>query len=546
MLNYLCRFKHFLLCSAFSLAFLSPAAGEEFAFDPPKKFNLVSAYVGMHYPVSTDNKTAQLYFDQGFTFLYAFNHEAAYWSFLKASELDSNMAMAYWGMALALGRNINMETTPERRKLAYASIQTALKLAAQATEAERDFIQALAQRYAFGEQLDETKLSERYSQAMRALTKKYPEDLDAAALFAESLLDIHPWHQWSQKGKPLDRTLEAVNALESVLKRDPMHLGANHYHIHAIEASPHPERALMSAQRLRTLLPSSGHILHMPSHIYFLVGDYHLVAQCNEEAIAADKAFIQRYGMEGYYPLDYLSHNMYFLTRAYDMEGRFESAWNAAVDLETFYEPYFKRMPDLEFYLSAPMLVLVHFHKWDEVLKVHQIEGDRPLTAALWHFGRTLAWINLEDNVRASQERDLFLQAKAKVAPELSFGASKASTILELAATLISAKMAESQNKIPAALELWRRAVAQQDALPYSEPPDWFFPVRESLGAFLLKVKDYQAAVTVFTESLERTPRSGRALFGLSKALKGLSKMHDYYWVNREFQIAWKYSDVQL
>ncbi len=221
--------------------------------------------------------------------------------------------MAYWGMALAAGSNINSPISPDREKAAYENMMKALKLSDKATDNEKGYIQALAQRYSNDPNADQNKLELAYKNGMKILVNGYSEDLDAATLYAESILNLDPWHQWTQDGKPLENTMEAVSTLESVLKRDPLHLGANHYYIHALEASKYPERALMSAERLRKLLPASGHILHMPSHIYILVGDYHQAALTNEEAVSADLEYIRQFGMEGTYPLHYLSHNYNFL-----------------------------------------------------------------------------------------------------------------------------------------------------------------------------------------------------------------------------------------
>lgn len=290
-------------CFGIILVKINLLVADEFPWMPPKSFVFNPKYVAIHHPVQTNQNLAQLYFDQGLTFIYAFNHDAAYWSFLRASEVDPNMAMAYWGMALAIGPNINMEINSERVKKAYEIIQKAIQKSSNGPEVEKDYIQALAQRYSSDSNADKKMLAVNYSQAMKKLSSKYPDDPDAAVLYAESLLDVNPWDQWSKDGKPLAGTMEAVRTLQSVLNKLPNHLGANHYFIHAVEASPHPEIALMSAERLKTLLPSSGHILHMSSHIYLLVGDYAQAVRSNLAAVAADREYIKEYGMDGIYPL---------------------------------------------------------------------------------------------------------------------------------------------------------------------------------------------------------------------------------------------------
>jgi tetratricopeptide (TPR) repeat protein len=381
---------------------------------------------------------------------------------------------------------------------------------------------------------------------MQKLSHHYPDDPDAATLYAESLLDVNPWNQWSLEGKPLQGTMEAVRALQSVIREFPDHLGANHYLIHAVEASFHPEIALMSAERLKTLLPSSGHILHMPSHIYLLVGDYIQAIHSNLAAVAADREYIKQYGMDGIYPLHYLSHNLYFLSRAYTMQGCFEDAKQAADDLTTFYTKHFKKMQDLEYYASAPLTVLITFHRWEDILKMPPPKEDMQITTMLWRFGRALAFANLGNRAQAMNEQRLFLEGKNQINPDQVFGYNRAHQILIIAENCLHAKLAEVQGNFDQALNFLQKAVDVQDQLKYNEPPDWFFPVREALGGLLLRMQKPQEAEKIFRQSLKRHPRSGRALFGLRESLKAQSKIFDEYWVNEEFQKAWRYSTISL
>jgi len=515
---------------------------DQFPFEPPQNFTLSPKYIKLHHPVTAKTIAAQLYFDQGLTLIYAFNHDAAYWSFLRASQEDPKMPMAYWGMALALGTNINMAITPERAKVAFDAVQKAETLASNATESERDYIHALSLRYPSASQADPKKSALQYSQAMRKLSDKYPEDLDAGVLFAESLMDLNPWSQWSLDGKPLEGTLEAVEKLESVLKKDPGNLGANHYYIHVVEASLHPEYALICAERLSSMLPASGHILHMPSHIYILVGDYHKAALANEEAVAADREYIREYGIEGIYPVHYLTHNLYFLSRAYAMGGCFSSAKRAAEDLAAFYAPHFKHMPELEYYACSPAFVLLRFHQWKEILALPEPSNDMQLVHILWHFHRAAAFASLGDLAKADEERKLFLAEKAKAPSDLMFGYNKADKILKIAEYFLDSKLSEGSK----AIDFLRKAVSEQDTLRYNEPPDWSFPIREALGGALLRLKRYEEAAAVFREDLEKHPRNGRSLFGLKETLSAQSKVHDLFWVDKEFQQAWLYSDTNL
>lgn len=527
-------------------SWVSLLRADQFPFEPPRSFKLNAKYILAHHPVQTSQPFAQLYFDQGFTFLYAFNHDAAYWSFLKAKEIDPDMAMAYWGMAVALGSNINMEITPERHQVAYNAIQKALQLSLNGPENEQGYIRALARRYSKDPHADPKQLAQDYSQAMGELSKKYPDDLDAATLFAESVLDLNPWNQWSSEGKPLEGTMEAVRKLESVLKRDPNHFGANHYYIHAVEASQFPEIALMSAERLKKLGSRSGHLLHMPSHIYMLVGDYIQAARSNEEAIAADREYLREHGIGGIYPLHYLSHNMSVLSQAYTMLGRFGDAKRAADELSEFYVPHSKHMPELEYYASSPLIVLLAFHRWKEILELPQPSDDLQMTYVLWRFGRALAFAGLNDIPRAIEEQQRFLEERKKLSSEQMFGYNKAEKIFEIASDSLQAKLDEIQGNLSRAVELLQKAGKEQDALRYNEPPDWFLSTRAMLGGLLLRMQKPAEAELVFREELRRHPCNGRTLFGLRESLKAQSKSYEYYWVNEEFQKAWMYSPISL
>lgn len=528
------------------LILLTPLQAHPFPFDPPKNFTLRADYVVVHHPVSTSKVCAQQFFDQGLTLMYAFNHDAAYWSFLRSTEADPDFAMGYWGMALALGQNINMDITHERQQKAFSLIQKAKNLMVDRPEVERDYIEALSKRYSNDPNPNLPKLAKDYSLAMKELTRKYPDDPDAAVLTAESILDLNPWRNWTKDGVPLEGTLDAVHLLESVLARMPEHLGANHYYIHAVEASKNPEKALMSATRLSSLMPASGHILHMPSHIYLLVGDYYKAALANEEAAAIDRQYIKDYGLDGIYPLHYLSHNLYFMSRAYSMAGNYAKAIRAAQELERLYAPHYAKMPDLEYYVPTSMFAFLRFHRWSEILDLPEPQGQMLITKILWHFARSMAFSNLGYEQDAMQESQLFFEISKQVNPEMIYGYNRADKVVKIAQYLLKAKLAENSQKFEEASLNYQLAIAAQDDLSYNEPPDWFFPVRESLGGFLLRRGQFYEAEQVFREELVFHPKNGRSLFGLKEALKAQHKSDDYYWVNQEFQKAWLYSDSYL
>jgi hypothetical protein len=529
-------------------AFLLTSA--EFPYHPTKEITLIKGLQINEHPVTTDNKEAKAFFNQGLNLIYGFNHDQAYWSFQKAVALDQNFAMGYWGMALALGPNINMDIDSKAEKIAYGHIRQALELSDKITTSEKDYINALAKRYTDIEKPDLKKLNIDYRDAMDALRKKYPDDPDASVLFAESAMDVNPWNQWDKNGDPLPGTLEIVEALESVLRRLPNHLGANHYYIHAIEASKHPEYALINAERLKKLAPALGHIVHMPSHIYLLVGDYAQAALANEAAIVADLSTIRHFGMDGIYPVHYLSHNYYFLIRALSMEGKYKSALRATNDLERLYLPHYKDMPALEYYLSAKMFLFARFHKWTELLELENLRAQTkekmPITDALWHFSRALAYAALNDEDNALKERDIFIKGKNSIPPTADFGFNKVEYIFKIAENVLDAKIAKLQMDFNKEIAFLKEAVSVQDQLNYNEPPDWYFPVRESLGGALLQNNQFKEAEEVFREDLRHHPRNGRSLFGLLLSLKGQSRGSDSYFVQKEFDQAWGNSDEPL
>ena len=286
-----------------------------------------------------------------------------------------------------------------------------------------------------------------------------------------------------------------------------------------------------------------GHILHMPGHIYLLVGDYHAAAICNEKAVRADRAYIEEFGLDGIYPLHYLSHNLYFLLRAYAMEGQFEKSKQTADELENFYNPHYEEMTALEYYIPTPLFVLLRFHRWNDVLNVPEPTQKQQVTNLLWHFAQGMALAETGEIQKAKEQQKIFLEGKEKVPPEAIYGYNKAQTILEIAENVLLGKIAEMQKEFPASLDYLKKAVEIQDTMNYNEPPDWFFPVRESLG-LLMEMNRPQEAEQIFRDDLDKHPRNGRVLFGLLESLKAQKRTTDAYWVQTQFDEAWKYSDT--
>src|SRR6266571_1982773 len=323
--------------------------------NPASSPKLLPGLGDVHHPVSTKNSQAQQFFDQGLKLVFGFNHDEARKSFQRAAELDPKLAMAWWGVSLTLGPNYNLPVDLEREKAGYDAVQRAVSLQKNASEPESAYINALVVRYSNDPHVDLHALDRAYKEAMGKLAARYPDDLDAATLYAESAMNLNPWRLWTADGKPAEGTEEIVATLESVLKRDPNHLGANHYYIHAVEASPHPERALPSAARLEKLAPAEGHLTHMPSHIYARVGDHSASARCNQAAMAADRKFLSETNEQGFYRLMYYSHNMHFLAYADCMRGDFAGAKAAAEKLVANVSPGVKAIPMLEGFLPTPI-----------------------------------------------------------------------------------------------------------------------------------------------------------------------------------------------
>ena len=502
-----------------------------------------------HHAISTKNPEAQRFFEQGLTLVFAFNHEEAARSFRRASELDPQSAMAFWGVALALGPCINLDVDPHHEQAAYDAIQRALLLAPGANESERAYIQALAKRYSYDPKVDLRNLDADYANAMRELSQHYPDDLDAATLYAESLMDLHPWKLWSLGGQPTEGTQEIVAVLESVLRRDPNHIGANHYYIHAVEASPHPEWSLASARRLETLAPAAGHLVHMPAHIYMRTGDYLGAAQSNAAAAEVDRVYFAESGTTGsMYDMMYYCHNLHFLAAAANMEGDFVRAKKAADELAAHAASMVFNMPMAEVYVPTPILVLVRFHRWDEVFKVPLPDPRLAMTTSLWHFARGSAFAATGQMEMAEAERRILESARKETPADLEFStySNKAQDFLGLAANILDARIATARLDFALAIKYWIKAVEIEDGLYYGEPPEWFYPVRESLGAALLRNGQADRAEAVFRADLEQSPRNPRSLFGLLKSLEAQNKNSGAQQVRREFEAAWKNADRPL
>jgi len=518
---------------------------------PAKAVTLMPGLGNLHHPVTTSSPQAQEFFDQGLRLIYAFNHEEASRSFQHAAEIDPSLAMAYWGVAESLGPNYNDPDSDDARfQQAYQSIQKAVALAPKATLGEQAYIHAMAQRFPADPKADRRKAGEIYRDSMREVVKRFPDDLDAATLFAESSMDLSAWALWHSDGTPAPGTDEIIATLESVIRRDPNHMGAIHYYIHAVEASPNPERALAGADKLASLAPAAGHLVHMPAHVYVRTGDFDAAVKANEQAAAADRAYIQASGAQGMYPLTYYSHNLHFLAMAASMDGDYAAASKASAMLAAHVGPAVKDMPPLESFMTVPIAVEVRFHQWDKILQLPQPNPAMKATTVYWHFARGMALAGTGKTAEAKAEYQIVADTERQTSPGEIFAPpvnNKTQDILKIAERVLAAKIALVQNDAASSpATLLGEAVAIQDSLNYNEPPDWFSPVRESLGAVLLHSGKAAEAEKVFRADLQRNPRNPRSLFGLSEALKAQNETYDVQFVDKEFQTAWKGTDTKL
>ena len=532
-----------LLCSGM-------AAAQEHAMRAQSRPVTLAAGIGnAHHPVSTHNVEAQQFFDQGLRFIYDFNHDEAARSFQHAAELDPHLAMAYWGVAEAVGPNYNDPADPERYQQAHDAVQKALDLSTGTSESDQAYIQAMAKRFPADPKSDLRTAAENYRDAMRQLVSEFPDDLDGATLFAEAGMNLHPWGLWHTDGTPEAGTDEIVSTLESVMKRDPNHLGAIHYYIHAVEASASPERALAGADRLAALAPAAGHIVHMPAHVYIRTGDYEAAVKTNEQAASVDRAYIKATGVQGIYPMMYYSHNLHFIAMCAAMNGNYEESRKNADLLVENVGPHVKEMPPLEGFMTIPMAVEIRFHHWNEILKMSQPDAAMKTASVFWHLGRGLALAGTGRITEAEAEYKIVSDTEAATPPEAVFQMpinNKTKYILEIAKDVLGAKIAVAKKANSDAVAMLRNAVAIQDTLKYGEPPDWFFPVRESLGATLLINGDADGAEKVFREDLERNPRNPRSLWGLHQALLQQKRDYDAGFIRRQFESAWKGQTLKL
>jgi tetratricopeptide (TPR) repeat protein len=494
-----------------------------------------------HKSISTKVPATQQYFDQGLRFVYGFNHAEAIRSFKHAAELDSSCAMCYWGIALAYGPHVNAPMDSASGVAAYAAVQKALALKSSATASERAYIEALAQRYEANPPTDRTRLDTSYSRAMEQVAKTFPDDLDAATLFAESLMDLRPWNYWQPDGTPYPGTTEIVRQLKRVLSANSNHPGACHYYIHAVEAV-NPEAAVPCAERLAGLMPGEGHMVHMPAHIYIRVGRWNDAVKANQHAIHDDEVFIEGQHPVGVYPLAYYPHNIHFLAFASTMAGRSAQAIEASNTLTSKVNVDAARQVGLlQEMLPYHALTLTTFGKWDEVLAEPLPPADIRFSYAMAQYARGVAQAAKGQWPEAQTALDT-VKAINAATPEGADG----KTALSIAVHALSGEIATRGGDLKAGTSHFREAAKIEDAGLYFEPPKWYYPIRHSLGAALLKAGQHAEAEKVYREDLRRFPENGWSLFGLAQALRAQGKNAEADATESRFRHAWANTDVTL
>ncbi len=496
-----------------------------------------------HFPVTTQSPASQQFFDQGLRLTYAFNHSEALRAFKEAARLAPDNAMAYWGWALVLGPNLNLPMVPEVAPQAYQAIQRATALKDKVSEREQAYIEALAERYINSPTADRVSLDKAYARAMAKLVARYPDDLDAATLYAASLMNLSPWDYWNLDGSPKGHTQEILETLQSVVDRNPRHAGALHYYIHTVEAR-HPKRGEPHADMLAGLMPGAGHIVHMPSHIYMRVGRFADSYEANRRAVQADENYITQCRAQGIYPLNYYPHNIHFMAWSAMVQGRPKAALEAArkiVDKVPAELAADKNVWALyETFLSQPVFILVRFGMWDKVLAEPKPDIESQFMTGIWHYGRALAFAHTDR--LADARRELRALTKAREAMDelehyIGFGTAR--TLLTIAEEIVLGELAYAEGYTLEGLAHLERAVRLEDGLRYNEPPDWYFPIRHLLGAMLLDAGRPNEAEVIYAADLRKNPENGYSLFGLKLALERQDKLEDAEAVAKRFDRAW-------
>lgn len=503
----------------------------------------------LEFTITTTKKQAQTFFNQGVKLTYAFNHAEAHRSFMEATRLDPESAMTYWGQAYALGPNINDPLPDEERKLkTNEALAKAKKLAGGASAKEQELITALESRYSEDLTAEMADLNQAYMEAMAKVVAKYPEDDHIQTLYAASVMNTVPWNYWDSDGNPSPNIDKAKAALEKAITINPNNPGAHHYYIHMVEL-PMPDLAVPSADRLASLMPAAGHIVHMPSHIYIRVGRYLDAVKTNQKAILADEDYISQCYSQGLYPLGYYPHNIHFLWSASSLLGASEIAIDAAKKTaEKVPTGELVSLPFLQDFAATPMLAYTRFGKWNDILTIPEPNSDIKHLRLIRHYARGIAFVR-KNNAKEARE-ELYSIKELMVDPELEELVATAHNpsvnVAKVAFEVVAGELAALNGDLPKAIEHMKKAVILEDQLTYTEPAAWHIPTRQNLGALLLKSSNYKAAEKIYKEDLEILRQNGWSLMGLYQSLKAQNKMDEAKAIKAEFDRAWKDSDISI
>ncbi|MDN3669178.1 hypothetical protein QWY93_07550 [Echinicola jeungdonensis] len=506
----------------------------------------------LHIPITTSNPLAQQYFNQGMVLSYGFNHAEAARSFYYAGKLDPNCAMAHWGYAYVLGPNYNAGMESDNYSRAYKAVQKALEASEEASPKERAMIKALAKRYKATAPEDRTDLDLAYSEAMKKVFQEYPRDPHIGALYAESLMDMHPWDLWDKKGQPKPWTPEILDALDKVFALDPDHIGAHHFYIHAVEASKNPENAYKSARLFDDdAVPGAGHLVHMPSHVYIRTGDYHKGTLANIRAVKVDSLYVTACHAQGAYPLAYFPHNYHFMAATATLEGNSQWAIEGAQKLAEHTNTEIMKQPGwgtLQHYYTIPYYVYVKLGLWNKVLAMENEDLQLKYPSAVRHYARGMAYLGKKNLENAKMELEKLDQyAKDESLKELTiWDINSVHTLMQIATRVLEGEILASEGKYDQSIQLLKEAVEIEDQLNYNEPPDWFFSVRHHLGSVQNDAGKYDAAIKTFQEDLENLPKNGWALHGLKWAYKKSDQSEKLAEVENQLATVWSTADIQL
>lgn len=513
---------------------------------------LLDGYDVISYPITTKDTLVQHYFNQGLALAYAFNHAEAARSFYYATKLDPDCAMAYFGYAYVLGPNYNAGMEPDNYERAYNAIQKAIKLSANATQKEKEIIEAMSIRYVAVPPEDRSTLDQKYSEALKKLYKKYPDDSEISTLYAESLMNLHPWDLNEKDGTEKPWTIEIVALLEDLIKKHPKHPGAHHFYIHAVEASSTPERSNGSAKLFdEGLVSGSGHLLHMPSHTYIRTGDYHKGTLANIAAVKADSSYVTSCHAQGAYPLAYFPHNYHFMAATATLEGNSHWAMIGANKVSEKVHPDIMKQPGwgtLQHYYTIPYYVAVKFKKWDDILNMNLDTYDLKYSKAVKHYAQGMAYLGKGDLEKAKSElMQLEILAKDESLKEITiWDINSVFELVQIAKNVLKAEVLAKVGDYDISIAVLKEAIAMEDALNYNEPPDWFFSIRHYLGAIQIEAGQFQNAITTYMEDLKRFPNNGWAHYGLIKAYGKLNDIENANKTKALFEKSWAYADFQL